>query len=82
MTDATSAGSDLRPGQVVEVRIEKAVYRGRGLGRVDGRVFFVPRGHPGDLVVARIREVHAGWAEGTIETVLEASRALLAARRR
>lgn len=66
-------GSALQLGQVVEVQVEKAVYRGRGLGRVDGRVLFVPRAHPGDRVLARVREVHAGWAEGTIETVLAAT---------
>jgi 23S rRNA (uracil1939-C5)-methyltransferase len=57
----------------VDVRIEKAVYRGRGLGRVDGRVVFVPRTHPGDLVRVRIREVHAAWAEGSLESVLDAA---------
>lgn len=63
----------LRNGEAVEVRIEKGVYRGRGLGRVNGRVLFVPRTHPGDLVRARVREVHAGWAEGSLEEIVEAA---------
>jgi len=63
----------LRAGEAVEVRIEKGVYRGRGLGRVNGRVLFVPRTHPGDLVRARVREVHAGWAEGSLEDIVEAA---------
>ena len=63
----------LRPGQLVEAVIEKGVYRGRGLGRVDGRVVFVPRAHPGDRVRARLTEVHAGWAEGTLVEVLAAA---------
>jgi len=62
-----------RRGDHVEVVIEKAVYRGRGLGRVDGRVVLVPRAHPGDRVRARLTEVHAGWAEGTIAEVLAAA---------
>jgi 23S rRNA (uracil1939-C5)-methyltransferase len=59
-----------RRGDLVETVIEKAVYRGRGLGRVDGRVVLVPRAHPGDRVRARLTEVHAGWAEGTLVEVL------------
>jgi 23S rRNA (uracil1939-C5)-methyltransferase len=61
----------VKPGEIVEVAIEKGVYRGRGLGRVDGRVFFVPRAHPGDHVRVRLTAVHAGWAEGALVDVLD-----------
>jgi 23S rRNA (uracil1939-C5)-methyltransferase len=54
--------------------IEKGVYRGRGLGRSEGRVVFVPRAHPGDRVRARITEVHAGWAEGVLVEIREPAR--------
>ena len=64
---------ELRPGQLVEAVIEKGVYRGRGLGRVDGRVVFVPRAHPGDRVRARVTEVRAGWAECALVEVLSAA---------
>ncbi len=64
---------DPRRGDLVEAVIEKAVYRGRGLGRVGGRVVFVPRAHPGDRVRARLTAVHAGWAEGTLVEVLDAA---------
>jgi 23S rRNA (uracil1939-C5)-methyltransferase len=60
-------------GTVVEAIIEKGVYRGRGLARVEGRVVFVPRAHPGDRVRARVSEVHAGWAEAALVEVLEPS---------
>ena len=63
----------LAPGTLVEAPIEKGVYRGRGLARVEGRVVFVPRAHPGDRVRARVSEVHAGWAEAALVEVLEAS---------
>jgi 23S rRNA (uracil1939-C5)-methyltransferase len=63
----------LAPGAVVEAEVEKGVFRGRGLARVDGQVVFVPRAHPGDRVLARITEVHAGWAEGALVEVLQAS---------
>ena len=60
-------------GALVETAIEKGVYRGRGLGRVGGRVVFVPRALPGDRVRVRIDEVHAGWAEGALVELLEAA---------
>jgi 23S rRNA (uracil1939-C5)-methyltransferase len=63
----------LARGAVVETTIEKGVYRGRGLGRVEGRVVFVPRALPGDRVRVRIQEVHAGWAEGDLVERLEAA---------
>ena len=73
MRPASPTPGELRPGQLVEAVIEKGVYRGRGLGRVDGRVVFVPRAHPGDRVRARVTEVHAGWAEGALVEVLAAA---------
>ena len=61
----------LRPGDLVATVIEKGVYRGRGLGRLDGRVVLVPRAHPGDRVRARLTAVHAGWAEGSLVEILD-----------
>jgi 23S rRNA (uracil1939-C5)-methyltransferase len=66
-----SPSAPLRRGQLVEAVIEKGVYRGRGLARVEGQVVFVPRAHPGDRVQARLTEVHAGWAEGALVQVLD-----------
>jgi 23S rRNA (uracil1939-C5)-methyltransferase len=63
----------VKRGDVVEVSIEKGVYRGRGLGRPGGRVVLVPRAHSGDRVRARLTEVHPGWAEGALLEVLEPS---------
>jgi len=67
------SGDGLRPGALVEVTIEKGVFRGRGLARLSGRVVFVPRAHPGDRVRARVTQVHVGWAEGALVEVLDAS---------
>lgn len=60
----------LRPGQLVQATVDKDVYRGRGLARLDGRVLFVPRAHRGDQIRGRVREVRPGWAELTLEEVL------------
>lgn len=64
---------DLRRGELVELAVEKGVYRGRGLARAGGRVVFVPRAHAGDRVRARVTETHAGWAEAALEEVLDPS---------
>jgi 23S rRNA (uracil1939-C5)-methyltransferase len=57
----------------VEVVIEKGVYRGRGLGRLEGRVVLVPRAHAGDRVRARVSAVHAGWMEAVLLEVIGAA---------
>ena len=67
------SGDGLEPGAIVEAEVEKGVFRGRGLARVDGRVVFVPHAHAGDRVRARITEVHAGWAEASLVEVLRPS---------
>lgn len=66
-------GRPLRSGDAVDVAIEKGVYRGRGLGRIDGRVVLVARALPGERVRARVVSVHAGYAEAEVVEVLEAS---------
>jgi 23S rRNA (uracil1939-C5)-methyltransferase len=60
----------LRAGEIVELTVEKPVYRGRGLARHGGRVVLVPRAHAGDRLRARIVRVHAGWAEAEPVEVL------------
>ena len=60
------SGRALRRGDVVEVAVEKGVYRGRGLGRLDGRVVLVARALPGERVRASVSAVHAGYAEADI----------------
>jgi 23S rRNA (uracil1939-C5)-methyltransferase len=63
----------VRRGELVEARVEKAVYRGLGLLRHEGRVLLVPRAHPGDRVRVRVESVKTGYARGVVEAVLERS---------
>jgi 23S rRNA (uracil1939-C5)-methyltransferase len=63
----------LRPGAVVELDIEKAVYRGQGLGRHEGQVVFVPRAVPGERVRVRIESTSGGYVRGRVEEVLRRS---------
>jgi 23S rRNA (uracil1939-C5)-methyltransferase len=57
----------LRPGDLVELVVEKGVYRGRGLARAGGRVVFVAGALPGDRVWARVEKVKRDWAEARLE---------------
>jgi len=57
----TTHPAHLKVGDVVELDVEKAVYRGLGLARHEGQVVFVPRAIPGDRVRARIDSVTPGY---------------------
>jgi 23S rRNA (uracil1939-C5)-methyltransferase len=63
----------LSPGQLVELTVEKAVYQGLGLARLDGQVVFVRRGVPGERVRARVVSVARGYVRAEIDVVLAAS---------
>jgi len=65
------AKSGLRPGELIELDIEKGVYRGQGLGRHEGQVVFVPRAVPGDRVRVRIEAATSGYVRGRIEQWIE-----------
>lgn len=62
---------ELRRGQVVELSIEKAVYRGLGLARHEGLVVLLSRAVPGERVRARIESLERGYARASVEAVLE-----------
>ncbi len=63
----------LVPGDTLELRIEKGVYRGLGLARHEGQVVFIRRAVPGDLVRARIASAQSGYVEATLESLVEGS---------
>jgi 23S rRNA (uracil1939-C5)-methyltransferase len=55
----------------LEVRVEKLVAGGEGIGRVEGIPIFVPRSAPGDLLRVRLTERHADYGRGEIVEILE-----------
>ena len=57
--------------RTVELRIEKLVLGGDGLGRWRGLPIFVTRTAPGDLVEARIVERRPSYARAEVERLLE-----------
>ena len=60
----------MRPGDSLDLTIEKGVYRGLGLARADGQVVFVARGLPGDRLRARIVAEERGYLRAEPEALL------------
>lgn len=58
-----------RRGAEVSLTIDRMAYGGRGVGRVDGYVVFVPDAAPGDRVRARLWRVKPGYAEADLVQV-------------
>lgn len=58
---------------MIEVAVEKPVYRGLGLARHEGQVVFVPRALPGERWRVRLARVERGYAEATGEDRLSAA---------
>lgn len=62
-----------RANIIVETTIEKMVFGGQGLGRVDGKALFVWGALPGERVQVRLTRNKKDYAEGVVETILEAA---------
>ena len=61
-------------GQKLEIEIEKIVFGGEGLGRVDGFTVFVPMSMPGDKLEIDIISVKKSYARGLITRIIEPSK--------
>ena len=62
-----------QPEGVIPIRIQTWAAGGRGLGRVDGRVWMVVGGVPGDVVFARVVKDHGRFVEAVADGLAEAS---------
>lgn len=64
---------NLAVGEIHEVTIEKLVYGGEGLGRIEQQAVFVPLAAPGDRLRVRITSLERNFARGVIEEILTPS---------
>lgn len=60
-------------GQIVDLKIDAAAYKGFSVGRLDKLVIFVRNAVPGDRVQARIVKKKRNYAEAVVEEILETS---------
>jgi 23S rRNA (uracil1939-C5)-methyltransferase len=59
--------------QLTQIKIEDVAIGGEGLGRISGKICFVPYGVPGDLLRIKITEEKKDYSRGEIVTLLEPS---------
>lgn len=64
---------DLKKGHKIEVHIEKLIYGGAGLARIEGRVVFVDFAAPDDHLEVEIIEVKKNFARARISKILRPS---------
>lgn len=69
----------MNKGDIVELNIERVVYRGSGLARLDGRVVFVPGVITGERVRAVVKKLKKRFAEAKLLEILDAAPARVAA---
>ncbi len=63
----------VRLESVLNLKLTQMASDGRALGRLDGKVTFVPYAIPGESVRLNIEQEHSGWLQGRLLDVIEAS---------
>ncbi|MEX2368185.1 MAG: TRAM domain-containing protein, partial [Balneolaceae bacterium] len=63
----------LKKGSEVELEIESAAYKGKGVAKHDGLAVFVPGTAPGDKILARIIKRKKSYCEAKMLNLLEPS---------
>lgn len=61
----------LKKGEEIELHIDSAAFKGKGIGKVDDLAVFVPNTAPGDTIKARIIRRKKNYREGKLLEVLE-----------
>lgn len=64
---------EIKPGQIVEIRIDGMAHEGQGVGRVSGVVVFVEGALKGEKVEAQVDKVTRNYAVAHVKKVLEPS---------
>lgn len=63
---------ELKKSDLKEIKIEKIVYGGEGLGYIDGFAIFVPMSVPGDKLLIEIISLKKSYGRGLIKKIIEA----------
>jgi 23S rRNA (uracil1939-C5)-methyltransferase len=63
----------LRPGDTIEIDVDRLAMEGRAVGRLDNLVVFVDQALPGERVAARVERTKRNFAEARAVDVLRAS---------
>lgn len=63
----------VKKGEIIELRIESTAFKGKGVGKLDGRAVFVSGTAPGDLVEARVVKTKKSYLEAKLSRLLEPS---------
>lgn len=64
----------VKAGDLIELKVESVTFgEGRGVGRLDGLVFFVEGAVPGDYIKAFVTKVKKNYGEATINNIITPS---------
>jgi len=63
----------LKKGEITELEIESAAFKGKGVAKKDGLAVFIPNTAPGDLVKARIVKKKKKYREAKLLEIIEPS---------
>lgn len=63
----------LKKGEVVELEVESAAFKGKGIAKKDGLAVFIPNTAPGDIVRARIVKKKKKYREAKLVEILKPS---------
>lgn len=63
----------MRVGEIFEIKIEKIVFGGEGLGYINDMATFVPMSAIGDILKIKIISVKKNYARGLIESIIKPS---------
>ncbi len=70
-TNEVGAGGASPAGGLPEIAIEKLIYGGQGLGRLEGRIVFVPFVLPGEKVTVEVQVERPGLLEAVPRDLIE-----------
>jgi len=64
---------ELKKNDVIKLQVTDLAYGGRGVAEEGGKVVFVEKGLPGDILDVRIKKVKPDYCEGVTERIIQPS---------